>query len=80
MPCGGAEGTELVDPGLVELEGVGQDEAHVAQEVVAADRRRGVLRVDAVHEDAPLAPSARDAVDGAVDDLAGWLGLTVERA
>jgi uncharacterized protein YcaQ len=45
-----------------------------------ADRKRGVLRVEAVHEDVPLGPSARDAVDAAIAELAAWLGLAVERA
>ncbi|MET3566596.1 uncharacterized protein YcaQ [Leifsonia sp. 563] len=44
-----------------------------------ADRKAGVLRVAAVHEDEPFGPSTRDAVDTAIDDLAAWLGLTVTR-
>lgn len=44
-----------------------------------ADRKAGVLRVDAVHEDEPLSPAARDDVDRAVNHLAEWLGLTVRR-
>ena len=39
------------------------------------DRRLGVLRVDAVHEDAPFTPAMRSAVTHALHDLAGWLGL-----
>lgn len=44
-----------------------------------ADRAAGVLRVAAVHEDVPFSPSTRDAVDAEIADLAGWLGLAVER-
>lgn len=45
-----------------------------------ADRRAGVLRVDALHEDEPFAPDLRDAVDAEIDDLGRWLGLEVVRA
>jgi uncharacterized protein YcaQ len=38
----------------------------------AADRKAGVLRVHAIHEDAPF---DRDAVEAELDDLAAWLGL-----
>jgi uncharacterized protein YcaQ len=49
-----------------------------------AERDRGVLRLDAVHED-PVAGGAwsrtlRDAVDAEVEALAGWLGLGIERS
>ncbi|UAJ80769.1 YcaQ family DNA glycosylase [Leifsonia sp. ZF2019] len=44
-----------------------------------ADRKAGVFRVAAVHEDEPLSPSAHDAVDAAVAELAAWLGLAVAR-
>lgn len=44
-----------------------------------ADRKARVLRVDAVHEDEPLDRSARDDVEQAIEGLADWLGLTVER-
>jgi uncharacterized protein YcaQ len=44
-----------------------------------ADRRDGVLRVAAVHEDAPFAPEVRTAVDAEIDELGRWLGLEVER-
>lgn len=44
-----------------------------------AERDEGVLRVDAVHEDAPFAPAVRDAVDAEIEALAGWLGLAVHR-
>ena len=45
-----------------------------------ADRKAGVLRVDAVHEDAPWAKSVRADVDAEIDALAGWLGLAVARS
>ncbi|MCK6209583.1 winged helix DNA-binding domain-containing protein [Georgenia sp. EYE_87] len=41
----------------------------------AADRRSGVLRVNAVHEDVPFARDMSAAVDAELDDLAAWLGL-----
>ena len=44
-----------------------------------AERKEGVLRVDAVHEDAPFSKAARAAVDREIDDLARWLGLEVMR-
>lgn len=44
-----------------------------------ADRKAGVLRVAAVHEDEPLTPSARDDIDAAIAELAAWLGLTPTR-
>jgi uncharacterized protein len=43
-----------------------------------ADRRAGVLRVDAVHEDAPFTKATRAAVDAEIDDLARWLDLVLE--
>ena len=42
-----------------------------------ADRKEGVLRVDAVHEDEPFGPDVRDAVRSETEDLASWLGLEV---
>ena len=44
-----------------------------------ADLAAGVLRVSAVHEDAPFSAARRRAVDREVDDLAAWLGLAVAR-
>jgi len=44
-----------------------------------ADRRAGVLRVDAVHEDAPFSRATATAVEGEIAALAGWLGLKVIR-
>lgn len=46
----------------------------------AADRKAGVLRVDALHEDEPFRPEVRDAVRAEVDALAAWLSLTPEYA
>jgi uncharacterized protein YcaQ len=40
-----------------------------------ADRRAGVFRVHAVHEDEPFTDAVRDAVDAQVSELARWLGL-----
>ena len=41
-----------------------------------ADRKAGVLRVDAVHEDVPFSRRTGAAVQSELDALAGWLGLT----
>jgi uncharacterized protein len=40
-----------------------------------ADRSAGVLRVDAIHYDAPSSDRLRDGVDGELEALAAWLGL-----
>jgi uncharacterized protein len=40
-----------------------------------ADRDIDVLRVDAVHQDAPFSPALTAAVDQEIKDLAHWLGL-----
>ncbi len=40
-----------------------------------ADRDAGVLRVDAIHQDAPFSPAMTAAVDQEIKDLAHWLGL-----
>lgn len=42
-----------------------------------AERKEGVLRVDAVHEDAPFSKTVRSAVHREIEDLARWLGLEV---
>jgi uncharacterized protein YcaQ len=39
------------------------------------DRRAGVLRVNAIHEDVRFSPAMTKAVRKEIDDLAGWLGL-----
>ena len=44
-----------------------------------ADRKRGVLRVHAVHEDEPFASPTTAAVDREIAALAEWLGLEVAR-
>jgi len=45
----------------------------------ATDLGAGVLRVSAVHEDAPFSTRLRTAVDAEIEELAAWLGLTVAR-
>ncbi|MFE5407971.1 DNA glycosylase AlkZ-like family protein [Microbacterium sp. NPDC056569] len=42
-----------------------------------ADRKAGVLRVHAVHEDEPFTDRIRESVDAEIQDLARWLGLDV---
>ena len=44
-----------------------------------ADRKAGVLRVHAVHEDEPFSPAELRRVWAEVDELARWLDLEVER-
>jgi uncharacterized protein YcaQ len=44
-----------------------------------ADREAGVLRVDAVHEDAPFSKAMTAAVDAEIEELAQWLGLRLRR-
>lgn len=44
-----------------------------------ADRRRGVLRVDAVHEDVAFTARVTSAVHREIDALAAWLGLEADR-
>jgi len=43
----------------------------------AADRRAGVFRVSAIHEDRPFTAEATDAVHAEIRELAAWLGLDV---
>ncbi|TIC86729.1 winged helix-turn-helix domain-containing protein [Nocardioides sp. GY 10113] len=45
-----------------------------------ADRKAGVLRVHAVHQDEPWSPSVADGVDAEIEALADWLGLAVTRS
>ncbi|WP_408896370.1 DNA glycosylase AlkZ-like family protein [Nocardioides sp. R1-1] len=45
-----------------------------------ADRKSGVLRVNAVHEDLPWDPATGDAVDAELTALAAWVGLDLARA
>jgi uncharacterized protein YcaQ len=40
-----------------------------------ADRKAGVLRVNAIHEDVKLTATVKKAVRAEVDDLAAWLGM-----
>jgi uncharacterized protein len=44
-----------------------------------ADRKAGVLRVNAIHEDARFTRAVRAAVDDEIEALAEWLGLAVGR-
>ena len=47
----------------------------------AADRRAGVLRVNAVREDVKFIHATTGAVQAELEDLASWLGLSaVEQA
>ena len=41
----------------------------------AADRKAGLLRVNAIHEDVKFTRAIAKAVQAELDDLAGWLGL-----
>jgi uncharacterized protein YcaQ len=45
-----------------------------------ADRKAGVLRVHALHEDLPWDPEVGDAVDAELVGLADWLGLGLARS
>jgi uncharacterized protein YcaQ len=45
-----------------------------------ADRKAGVLRVHAVHQDVAFTPAMTEAVDHEIEDLAHWLGLDLTRA
>ncbi len=45
----------------------------------AADRKAGVLTVNAIHEDVPFTKQVRRDVDDEVQALASWLGLEVRR-
>ena len=40
-----------------------------------ADRKAGLLRVNAIHEDVRFTRAIAKAVQAELDDLAGWLGL-----
>ena len=53
------------------------DERLVGKLDATADRKEGVLLVDAVHEDEPFTKKMTAAVDAEIDDLARWLGLDV---
>jgi uncharacterized protein YcaQ len=45
-----------------------------------ADRREGVLVVDAIHRDAPFTRAMTAAVQQEIADLADWLGLALAQA
>ncbi len=53
------------------------DDRLVGKLDAAADRRAGVLVVNAVHEDVPFTPAVAAAVRAEVEDLARWLRLDV---
>lgn len=40
-----------------------------------ADRKTGVLRIDAIHQDVTFTKTTADAVDHEIKDLAHWLEL-----
>jgi uncharacterized protein YcaQ len=44
-----------------------------------ADRKAGVLRVNAVHEDVPFTADMSEAIGREIEDLARWLGLELRR-
>ena len=44
-----------------------------------ADRKAGVLQVNAIHEDVKFTAPLKKAVQAEVDDLASWLGLSSAR-
>ncbi|GAA2373877.1 hypothetical protein Cme02nite_02800 [Catellatospora methionotrophica] len=44
-----------------------------------ADRRAGVLRVDAIHQDVPFTKAMAAAVDRGIEQLAAWLRLNLDR-
>ena len=45
----------------------------------AADRKKGVLRINAVHPDTEITPTMESAIDAEIADLADWLDLALER-
>ena len=44
-----------------------------------ADRKAGVLRINALHPDIELTPGLEAAIDAEIADLADWLELALER-
>jgi uncharacterized protein YcaQ len=53
------------------------DDRLVGKLDAAADRKAGVFRVAAIHEDEPFTEDMTDAVHGEIRELADWLGLDV---
>jgi uncharacterized protein YcaQ len=45
-----------------------------------ADRKAGILRVNAVHEDVSFTPEVKAAVQAEIEDLASWLELEIDYA
>lgn len=54
-------------------------ERFVGKVDATADRKAGVLRVTAIHEDLPFSAEVGDAVDAELADLARWLHLDLDR-
>ncbi|SDO82823.1 hypothetical protein SAMN04515671_2079 [Nakamurella panacisegetis] len=54
-------------------------DALVGKVDATADRKAGVLRVDAVHQDVPFSPTMAAAVDREITDLARWLRVELLR-
>ena len=55
------------------------DDRLVGKLDATADRKAGVLRVNAIHEDVRFTRSIRAAVDEEIESLAAWLGLRLKR-
>ena len=53
------------------------DDRLVGKVDAAADRKAGVFRVNAIHEDVRFSAETARAVRAELDDLASWLGLEV---
>jgi uncharacterized protein YcaQ len=51
------------------------DDRLIGKVDATADRKAGVLRVDAIHEDLPFTKATTAAVHAQLADLAAWLGL-----
>lgn len=51
------------------------DDALIGKLDAKADRKKGELVVNAIHEDRPFATETADAVRAELEDLASWLGL-----
>ncbi len=45
----------------------------------AADRKAGLLTVNAIHQDVPFTPDMADAIDAEIASLAAWLGLDLAK-
>ncbi len=47
---------------------------------VIADRKAGILRVNALHQDVKFTKAMTDGIRGEIDDLAKWLSLATTTA